>query len=265
MGKTLDRIVRGVGEVLSPTRCAGCERPGELICADCLERFELIDPLLSCTRCASPFGSLLCTECDADRGEIENTADGNTTESPQSNPLLDNEAVGCARVLAAATYAGPVPRIVRAYKDGGERRLGKLIAELMLDCAEHAEARAPERYGGILLDADAATFVPATAEAFARRGFDHMELVCRTFCELAGKPMLDTMIKRGRGDQRKLGRAGRLGQARELYRVDTDVCGMRILLLDDVITTGATMTAAGTALRDAGAVNVDGLALARVW
>ena len=84
-------------ETLSPTRCAGCERPGALICDRCLSRFQLIDPRLSCTQCGAPFGSLLCTECQGERG-------------------------ACERVLAAASFEDPVPRIVRAYKDGGERR-----------------------------------------------------------------------------------------------------------------------------------------------
>jgi len=49
-------------EALSPTRCAGCERFGALICQDCLASFALIDPCHSCIRCGAPFGDLLCTE-----------------------------------------------------------------------------------------------------------------------------------------------------------------------------------------------------------
>lgn len=53
-------------EALSPTRCAGCERAGALICQDCLAALTLIDPRHSCTRCGAPFGDLLCTECSVE-------------------------------------------------------------------------------------------------------------------------------------------------------------------------------------------------------
>ena len=61
-----DRVAREALEALSPTRCAGCERAGTLICQDCLAALTLIDPRHSCTRCGAPFGDLLCTECSVE-------------------------------------------------------------------------------------------------------------------------------------------------------------------------------------------------------
>lgn len=226
-------------ETLSPTRCAGCERPGALICERCLARLTLIDPVESCTKCGAPFGAMLCTEC---RGE----------------------AGACARVLASCAFEGPAPRIVRAYKDAGEQRLGPLIAQLILDTAEHAEAAAADRYGGIL-SADAIVFVPATAAAYRQRGFDHMEAIARELALLSGIPLLDALVKHGKADQRDLGRAERLASSGGQYEVVAPVAEMRALLIDDVITTGATLNAAAAALRGAGAATVDGLAFARVW
>lgn len=227
-------------ETLSPTRCAGCERPGSLICDDCLSRFALIDPELSCLACGAPFGSGQCTECGGEPG-------------------------ACDRVLACAAFEGPVPRIVRAYKDAGEQRLAPLIAQLLYDTACHAEEAAPGRFGGILGEADAIAFVPATAEAFRRRGFDHMELIARELSSLSGVPFLDALTKHGGADQRLLGRAGRLASAADRYEVVADVRGLHLLFLDDVVTTGATIAAAATVLRAAGAASIDALALARVW
>ena len=48
-------------EAISPTRCAGCERPGALVCDDCIARITPIDPAHACTRCGAPFGDVLCT------------------------------------------------------------------------------------------------------------------------------------------------------------------------------------------------------------
>lgn len=238
------RIMAAAGEavleVLAPTRCAGCERPGALICERCLAALELIDPRQSCCSCGAPFGVLQCTEC--------------------TGAVLDH-----GRCLALAGFSGPLPRIIRAYKDGGERRLAPELAELMLACAEHAEHMAPERYGGMLTQADAVVFVPATAAAFRRRGFDHMERIAQSFCLCAGVPLLDALAKHGSSDQRALGRASRQASAQGAYEVVASVQGMRLLLLDDVITTGATISAAAGALVCAGAASVDALALARVW
>ena len=159
-------------EALSPTRCAGCERSGALICQDCLASLALIDPCHSCIRCGAPFGDLLCTECS-----VEGT-------SSAMAEALD-------RCLACAVYAHPLPRIIKAYKDAGERRLAPYLAELLYDTALHAQVAASDRYGGVLSGADAVVFVPATAAAFRRRGFDHMEAIARSFCDLSGVPLLD--------------------------------------------------------------------------
>ena len=150
-------------EALSPTRCAGCERAGALICQDCLASLALIDPRHSCIRCGAPFGDLLCTECSVEGA------------SSVMAEALD-------RCLACAVYTHPLPRIIKAYKDAGERRLAPYLAELLYDTALHAQVAAPDRYGGVLSAADAVVFVPATAAAFRRRGFDHMEAIARPFC-----------------------------------------------------------------------------------
>lgn len=230
-------------EALSPTRCVGCERPGALLCDACLAELVLIDPEESCTLCGAPYGRVLCTEC---RG--------------RATPL--------DRCLACALFCGPLPRVIRGYKDAGERRLARVIAELLLDTALHAQEVAADRYGGILADADFIAFVPATKSAYRRRGFDHMEAVARELGRMAGVPVCDCIIKHGSSDQRKLGREGRLATARSIYEVpelvQKTVRGARVLLIDDVITTGATMTAVASVLKEAGALHVDGLAAARV-
>ena len=233
-------------EALSPTRCAGCERSGALICQDCLAALALIDPRHSCIRCGAPFGELLCTECSVEGA------------SSAMAEALD-------RCLACAVYAHPLPRIIKAYKDAGERRLAPYLAELLYDTALHAQVAALERYGGVLSGADAVVFVPATAAAFRRRGFDHMEAIAHSFCDLSGVPLLDALVKYGRGDQREIGRDERRERARGMYETIEDVRGRRLLLIDDVITPGATMAAASAELKHAGAAAVDGLAIARVW
>ena len=200
-------LIEAALELISPTRCAGCERPGELICSACENAMQIIDPARSCLHCGAPFGAMVCTECAGAKTDLD-------------------------RCLAAAVFDGPV---------------------------------APGRYGGLLVRADAVVFVPATAAAFRRRGFDHMELIARHLSGRSDIPLLDALVKHGSSDQRELGRADRLAEALGAYEVVLPVRGKRILLIDDVITTGATMSAAASALKAAGASRVDGLAFARVW
>lgn len=242
-GISAGAVVEALLETLSPTRCAGCESPGELLCSRCMDELVLIDPEQSCTLCGAPYGRVLCTEC---RG---------------ASTSLD-------RCLACALFCGPLPRVIRAYKDGGERRLARVIAELLLDTALHAQEAAPNRYGGILADCDFITFVPATKSAYRRRGFDHMEAVAHLLGDMAGASVCDCLIKHGSSDQRRMGREGRLATSRGIYEVPEfvleSVDGARILLVDDVITTGATMTSVAAVLKDAGAARVEGLAAARV-
>ncbi len=232
-------------EALSPTRCAGCERPGTLICERCLARLPLIDPRHACMRCGAPFGEILCTECDRDGA------------GANASPV--------ARCLAMATYEDPLDRIIRVYKDAGERGLAPLLAEMLADTAAHAERVAPERYGGVVSDADALVFVPATAVAYVRRGYDHMEQIAAELSRRSGVPMLDALAKLGGADQRALGRKDRRAGMRGVFEVVERVRDMRLVLVDDVCTTGATLDAAAEALRRAGAHQVDALVLARVW
>ncbi len=249
-GTAFARVREALLEAVSPTRCACCERPGALVCEACLQELAVIDPSLSCMRCGAPYGYLLCTECQAG---------------------LDKEGACLpglnvpGRSLAALEFESHAASIVRAYKDAGELRLSSWIAAALLDAAEHAEAESPERHGGLLGSADAVVFVPATAEAYRRRGFDHMERIAREFACATGLPLVDALFKHGSADQRKEGRSGRFSAARDAYAVVEDVAGARLLLLDDVMTTGATMGACAEALHAAGAATVDRLALARVW
>ena len=268
-GAPLGALREAALEVLSPTRCAGCERPGALICDDCLYQLTLIDPLHACLRCGAPFGDLLCTECDragATAGQASRVV-GATTPTPLAPggkvPADPQRALG--RVLATAVFAEPPaahhPRL-QGWRRAAPRPAHRPDA---LRYSAPREETAPGRYGGILSDADAVTFVPVTAAAFARRGFDHMEAVARPFAELAGKPLADALAKHGRADQRALGRAARAESAQGVYEVVADVRGMRLLVLDDVITTGATLSAVAEALAASGAARVEALALARVW
>lgn len=218
-------------ELLWPTRCVGCELPGELLCEECRASLPWIAQRWACPVCGAPFGYITCTACERDW-----------------------ELDGC---VCALSYEGAAARMVVGLKDGHELRLAPIMAAALATALDEA---------GLASSAfDALAFVPATAEAFARRGFDHMELVANVLSREWGLPMADILVRTSAKDQRELGREERAENLEGTVAVLGDVRGMRILLADDVITTGATMRAAAQALKARGAQRVVGCAVARVW
>ncbi|MCL2438845.1 MAG: hypothetical protein FWC99_07235, partial [Coriobacteriia bacterium] len=67
--KLADRILNSpltesLGELIAPTRCAGCERQGVLLCSNCLAQLSRdYFQHQACPKCAGPYGALTCTEC----------------------------------------------------------------------------------------------------------------------------------------------------------------------------------------------------------
>lgn len=228
-------------ELLYPTRCVGCEMPGELLCDECRVALPWIEQRLACPVCGAPFGFMTCTDCEGD---------------------WETRAMVCAM-----GFEGAAARMVTCLKDYHELRLAPVNAAAMVCALEEASAwDAPD--GRPRFDAheiDAVCFVPATAEAFARRGFDHMELVARELAVQLGLPLEDVLVRERASDQRELGRSSRERNLAGTVAVTQDVRGMRFLLADDVVTTGTSVREAARALLARGAESVTACALARVW
>lgn len=221
-------LLAGVLELAAPTRCAGCDRPGSLLCERCAGALVRIDLADACPRCGAPDGRARCEECG--RHEFA---------FPQAR---------CAGV-----FTHPLARMVVLFKDGGERRLGRvlgaLVAEVAADWAGWADAVAP---------------VPASHAAVLRRGFDHGALLAGAIAAELELPAARLLGVASRSDQRRLGRQERAANARHgvsvLPRAEVP---RRVLLVDDVFTTGATLDAASRVLLAAGVQEVRVAAVAR--
>lgn len=234
----------GLKEAVWPTRCVGCDRPGELLCDGCRRSLGWIDQRYACPNCGAPYGWMTCTEC-----------------SWRDDPW-ETRCVVCALTFDAISS-----QLVACLKDAHELRLAAVNAEAVA-CALDEAALWDASDGLPRYDAaavDALCFVPATARAYARRGFDHMELVSQELSAILGIPLADVLVRDSRRDQRELGREDRQRNLAGSIEVVDDVSGMRLLLADDVVTTGASMRACAKALLARGAESVIGCALARVW
>ena len=219
--------MQGLLDLIFPPRCAGCDHPGVLLCPACAERLPRIDPRDACPRCGAPRHGL-CVECGA-------------------REFAFTEA-RCASLLGP-----PVSRAVVLLKDGGERRYARLLAELLAAVAE-----------GWLRPDDVLVPVPASPAAVRRRGFDHVADTARALGRLTGRRIAQPLAGRATADQRALGREERFENRRQAFRVAPGASvPPRIVLLDDVFTTGATLDAAARVLLAGGAGEVRALTVAR--
>ena len=99
-------------ELLYPTRCVGCEMPGELICDECREALPWIEQRCACPVCGAAFGSMTCTGCEGDW-------------EPRAT-------------VAALGFSGAAARMATCLKDYHELRLAPVNAAAMLCALEEA-------------------------------------------------------------------------------------------------------------------------------
>jgi ComF family protein len=212
-------------DLVLPRRCASCGRGERVLCGACRAALTLLDGPL-CARCGAPTAWPVerCAECSGRR-------------------------LAFARARAAVAYEGPAPKLVGAWKERGQWALTTELADLVV-------AVVPKP------GATHVTFVPGDLERTLWRGTNTAEALARALGERWEIPVAALLARRRRAaKQRGLSRTERRRNVREAFEART--APRKIAVVDDVYTTGATVSAAATALRRAGAREIEVITFAR--
>ncbi len=207
-----------------PASCVGCGAEGPPLCARC-------EPALD-ARLAGPAG----------------VAIGLPGDIPE--PLIQLEW--------CAPFHGVVRDALHAIKYGSEQRLAGPLGR--------AVAR---RWAAAGVGADLVSHVPVHADRARQRGYDQAELIARHAAEALGLPFAPLLTRaRATIAQFDLDRRDRARNVRGAFVLDPRVPpdalrGRWVLLVDDVLTTGATLGACATTLEHAGALGVSAITVAR--
>jgi predicted amidophosphoribosyltransferase len=212
-------------DLLLPRRCLVCARGGALLCPACLAGLPRLTPPL-CERCGAPVAWPVarCLECAGRR-------------------------LAFVTARAAAPYEAGVRSIVSAWKERGLRGLAAEAAALVAE-------RVP-RPGG-----DVVACIPADGARRLERGYHPAERLARELAARWQLPFEPLLCRTGASTpQRGLSLAERRRNVRGGFRA-SPVSG-RVVVVDDVYTSGATSNVAAAALRGAGAAEVEVVTFAR--
>jgi len=227
-------------DIALPTLCPACREPvgGNGLCAPCWSKLSLIAPPY-CERLGIPFAY------DPGPGVLSMQA---ITDPPAYH-----------RARAAVRYDDVARTLVHALKYGDRLDLAPTMGRWM--------ARAGRE---LLADADALIPVPLHWRRLWARRFNQSALLAKAVAQESGVKVADTVLKRVKATAQQVGlsQAERAQNVQGAFRVPTEckaeVAGRRLILIDDVLTTGSTAEACARGLKRAGAARIELISWARV-
>jgi predicted amidophosphoribosyltransferase len=211
--------------LFAPERCVSCRRRGPLVCDGCRCELRRIDGA-RCSRCGCPTLQHVpdCRECHGRRLGFHSAA---------AAVELDRRAAG----------------IVRWWKDRGLGALAEAAAAVVSDVVARPSA-------------DVLIPVPSDRDRARWRGVDPPAALARALGARWGMEVAEVLRRTGRRPQRGLDRRARRRNAQSAFAA-VAACPRRVVLVDDVYTTGATADACARILRGAGAERIDVVTFAR--
>ena len=211
----------------------------------------LLDLILppACAGCGRA-GALLCGTCLAAFPPASRPEDRFVAPDPA---VVVGDALALA--VAAFAYDGPLRRALAALKYGGASRTAPALARAAVPAL-----------GPLIAVSGPAVLVPVPVHPERRRvrGYNQAALIARELVVATGLHMEERLERvRPTTKQHGLDRAARLANLRGAFAVNAVPSSPGVILVDDIITTTATLEACASVLRDGGAEEVYGFAVAR--
>lgn len=192
----------------------------------------------ACTETLHPWRGPACPVC-GHPGDLG----GDVCEECAASPIVETRV----RFL----YEGLVTNLVSAFKRAYNPRIVAFVAD------ELADVYAATGWNATVVP------VPASRSGRRTRGYDQMAAVARSMRRRHAIPFWNGLRRRGGEQQKRLDRSGRASNQAAVYRLRSDPPGGDIVILDDVVTTGATVRSCADTIRKAGEIRCMVLALAR--
>jgi ComF family protein len=228
IAREAERASRSLLNLLYPPRCVICHREGEWFCVACRAQAEFI-PVPICQQCGRPLHGPTCPFCMASPLEIDG-------------------------LRAVTFFDGVMRKAIHCFK---YQRRPELALQFGCMLGDYLAAQR--------LPIDVLVPVPLHRERERWRGYNQALLLARETALQQKLALWYNVVERTRDTppQVELDARTRRGNVRDAFMASEQVAGTRVLLIDDVCTTGATMEACAVALKRRGAASVWGLALAR--
>lgn len=230
LGYRFYRVIWVVIDWIFPPHCASCRKSGFRWCDDCRDKTSRVS-FRECVFCGRHLSdNYRCTDCTDLNGKLD-------------------------QVYIWGNHEGPLRKALHKLKYGRDIGLGDELSKCLIDLVTDNE-----------IQCELVVPVPLSAQRKRERGYNQAALLARPLALAFGLPYLPRALKRTRETQTQVGLS--IAQRREnvegaFFADSSLVAGKSVILVDDVMTTGATMNEAGKALKQAGANWVVGLTLAK--
>jgi len=229
----LRRAGPGLLDLIFPPHCLLCDQAGTLLCGDCCQDLPRVTPPI-CQLCGQPIAVPgLCRSC-------------------RRTPLdLDG-------IHSVFLFEDGVRKVIHRFKYANRHSLTLILARLMAD-----------HWHSNTMSADLLVPVPLHPARQRERGYNQADLLAQALGDMISLPVVMTGFRRVRStqSQTRLNAADRRENVQGAFaygpRRDNILSDRRVVVIDDVCTTGSTLEACSQALKDAGASTVWGFTLAR--